>query len=253
MAGELEKLLSDAGLPQEQIEATLKAFDPKGLEATEKGILRQSDYSRRQDELARERQTLQDRWKAANDEYQRMQTDYQSTVAEKEEAARKLEEAEKKLKEAPQIDPAKFVSRDDVTKQFQDFAFNSAAYLADVLEIAGEHQDLFGKRVSAQELLQKSVEAKKTPREYWMETYKVQDARDERTKKAQEERDNAIRREEREKVIAEVSKPPAARDFDPSRSPFYIPKEEKSSPWDDSGPTEAETNLLKELTSIGRV
>ena len=252
MAGELEKLLRDAGIPQEQIDATVKAFDPAAITALEKGVMRQSDYSRAQDRLKAEREDLQAKWNTANTEYQRMVNDYESTAQERDEARKKLEEAEKKLKETPQIDPAKFLTPEQLNAKLQEVVTGSTAYFGDVFEIVDEHRNLYGNAVSARELMQKAAEAKKTPREYWEETYKVQEKRDEVAKKKQEERDEAIRKEGYEKAVTELSKPPSAREFDSSKSPFYTPKEETKSPWDDAGPTEAETNLLKELTQVGR-
>jgi hypothetical protein len=252
MAGELEKLLRDAGLPQEQIDSTLKAFDTTAIKAIEEGTMRKADYSRGQDQLRAKQAELQSNWEKANTEYVRMQTDWDATVAEKDAARAKLAEAEKKLNEQPKIDPEKFVSREQWQKEQQDLVNGSTAYFGDLLEIADEHRELFGKRISSAELIQKAAAAKQTPREFWESTYKVPEKRQEIAAKAEEDKLTVVRKEAYDKAVADLSKPPSARELEPSKQPFYTPQDQATSPWDSTGPSEAESTLLKELTSVGR-
>jgi hypothetical protein len=246
-AGDFKKLLVDAGLSAEEIAETEKAFNPKAIEAVEKGVMRQADYSRKQDELAAERRELEAKWERANAEYQRMFTESESTQAERDEAKAKLQEAERKLSSQPQIDPSKFMTPEQYLEKQREYAQGQTAYFGDILEIADEHRELFGKRISPMELIQKAQEAKKVPRQFWEETYQVTAKRDELAKSREEEKANAIRKEEREKVIAEFSRNPESRPLSSSKSPFYTPEGEGKSPWDDQGPSEAEQKFLGEL------
>lgn len=256
----IEQLLKDAGLSDDEIKSTVSAFDPKALEALNKGTMRQSDYSRSMDELRTQKQGLEserkellERWNKANDEYQSMLTDWQSSQAERDEAKKKLAEAEEKLKTAS-VDPSKLMEevQKQITGKLGEFAAGSTAYMGDILEIADEHRELFGKRISPSELMQKAAEAKKTPMDYWRETYKVDDRRKELADKADMERLEAVRKEAYDKALQDFNKPPGAGESKDSPTPFYESKKEGSSPWDDVGPSEAENQLLAEIGRVGR-
>lgn len=244
----LSELLKDAGLSDDEIVTTMSAFDAKAAKAIEDATLRQSDYSRNLDKL-------NGNWKTANDEYVRMQTELGATKAEKDEAARKLAEAEAKLASAPApIDPAQVLSPAVFQAEMAKLAAGQTAYLGEVMDIADEHQALFGKRISPNQLMKEATAAGKSPADYWNEKYQVEAKRTEVATAAQEARDTSIREEERKKVLAEYLNP-GSRPLRDSDQPFYVPQNggaEFKNPWDEIGPSAEETNLVSELAAAGR-
>lgn len=250
------ELLRDAGLTDDEIAATLGSFsaDPRVAKAFEQGTLRQSDYSRNMDALKVNQLKLETSWQSANAEYVRMQTSLQTTQAEKDEAARKLADAEAKLAAAPTIDPTKVMTPEMFQAEMQKFAAGQTAYLGEVSEIADEHQQLFGKRISQKALMQEALASGKSPMDYWNERYDVPKKREEVATAAQDARDSSIREEERKKVLAEMLTP-GSRPLRDSDRPFYEPQNsgaDYKNPWDETGPSEEEKNLVASLAEAGR-
>lgn len=250
------ELLRDAGLTDDEIAATLGSFsaDPRVAKAFEQGTLRQSDYSRNMDALKVKQSTLEANWQTANAEYVKMQTSLQTTQAEKDEAARKLAEAESKLAAAPTFDATKVVTPEAMQQQFQRYAAGQTAYLGEVMDITDEHQQLFGKRISPNQLMKEATAAGKSPVDYWNEKYDVPKKREEVATAAQDARDSSIREEERKKVLAEMLTP-GSRPLRDSDRPFYEPQNsgaDYKNPWDETGPSEEEKNLVASLAEAGR-
>jgi chromosome segregation ATPase len=244
---DLDKFLNDLGLSSEE---RAKVNDAFSIEKLRKGVesagMRQSTYARKEQELEAQRRTLQENWDKANAEYLAALADRDSTAAEKAELAQKLKDAEDKINKAPQMDPTKFVSREDHDRALREFAAGQTAYFGDTLEAVEQIRDLAGSKVSHKQLLQEALAAKKTPLEYAEEKYQLQAKRDERAKKADEERLEQVRKEEREKVISEMANP-ATRPLKPSQEPFYRPQEENKNPWDEESTPKHEADLLNEL------
>lgn len=260
MAGETWKeILKRAKVSEEkqkEIEAAISGIDGLITEV-ESGYMRQSDYSRKQDELKAERERIQENWNKANEEYLRMQTeleevrsDADSTKAEKAEAERKAKQAEEKLKSMPNIDPAKFLSVEDFEKKQREYAAAQTAYFGDVLDIVAEHESIFKTRINPKQLIQEASAAKKTPMDYWNEKYQVEAKKKEISEKAEAEKIAAAEKRGYEKHIAEQANP-ATRTLNPSRDPFYIPKDgdKEVAPWDDTTP-KFEQDLRDELVQV---
>ncbi len=258
MDAELAKILEGvSGLTPEQKTAAEAAFNIDALAKTVKdGFMRQSDYSRKQDELKKERERLEANWNTANEEFLAMQRELEetrasvgSTAAEKNEAARKLKEAEDKLTEAVknQIDPSKFLSKEDFEKQQQSVLAGQTAYFGDVLEVVAEHQALFGQKLSPKQFMQDCIAAKKTPMEFWQEKYNVASKREEIAKGAEEKKQQEWETKGYQKRIAEEANP-ATRQPRSSENPFYVKDApEGKQPWEESETPLAERKLLEEL------
>jgi len=257
----LEQILSDAGLSGDEKAKLEDAFNlsPTIKKHIEGGFLRQSDYSREMDKIRqKERETeaykakLEENWNKANEEYLRMQTEAGTTVAELEAAKNKLREVEDKLATVPQIDPSKFIAKEDMENQFRTFAAGQTAYFGDVLEIMDEHRELTGNKLNPKTLIREAMEAKKTPMEYWNEKYQVENLRSEKAKAADEARIAEIKEEARKEAMAMYANP-ASRPLRDSDKPFYerLGSDGKN-PWDDNGPSDAEKNLVAALQEVGR-
>lgn len=221
----------------------------------DKGYMRQEDFSKKSNELAERRAKLEENWETANAQYkellaenEQIRNDVDSTRAEKEEAARKLKEAEEKLKATPQIDPAKFLTNEDFEKKQRETAVAQTAYFSDVLDIAEDHQELFGKRLKPRELIKEAIAAGKTPVEYWEEKYKVPEKRAELAATEEKRKSDEAEKRGYEKRLAEEANP-NTRTFDSSKNPFYeTAKEGKSlQPWDEESSFDAEKDFVKEL------
>lgn len=245
----LEKLLDDSGLTGDERASALAAFSNDNLGKTLKAAtLRQSDYSRKMDELSA-------KWKVANDEYLKMQTDSAATIAERDEAKRKLEETEAKLATAqitPNIDTTKFLTTDQVEAREKKLAAGQMAWMGDVMEARDEYEALFGKKISQKEIMQKALAAGKSPLDYMEETYQMQAKRDEKSAADKVAHENSIREDERKKVTGEFLNP-ATRPLRDSDNPFWAPTGgEAKNPWDDTSPTQQETDLVAALANAGR-
>lgn len=256
MDKELIEILDAAGLTAEQRTAAEAAFSIDALSKTVKnGFKRQSDYNRDKDALRKERETLNAKWDEAQSEYTKMfdsytelTNDLTSTKAEKEAAAAKLAEAETKLAEAQknQLDPTKVLTTDQFAAEQARIQAGQTAYFGDVLEIIPEHLALFGTRLSAKQLIQDAIAAKKPPMEFWEEKYGVPAKREEIAKAAEEKKMTEAETRGYQKRIAEEANP-ATREARPSQNPFYVAEAQGKQPWDEDAPSAAETKLMNEL------
>lgn len=247
------KLLDELGISGDDRAKAEEAFSiPSLADGVRKGFMRQSDYSRKQDELKKKSDQLEANWKKANDEYLRMQTDLESTQAERDAAAAKLTDAEKKLSEAPQIDLTKVLTPDQFQEKMNTYAAGQTAYFSDVLEIIADHASLFpGEKLNPKQLIRESMEAKKTPADYWSEKYKVEEKRTELAAAAETKKQQEWEEKGYKKRLDEEANP-ATRTLSSSKNPFYTPEDEKVSPWDDPTPFKAEQDLLNEIQSVVR-
>lgn len=255
MADEWKQIFIDAGVSPEVMAEAEKAFSiPELQKAVSEGVMRKTTYARKVGEVnAKERELgelktrIESEWERANAEYLRMQTDVEATTAEKQAALDKAKELETKLAAATQIDPGKFVSREDFEKSQREYAAGQSAYFGDVLDIVAEHQSLFGARLSPKQLMQQCIEAKKTPMEFWEEKYNVSAKREEIAKANQEKQQQEWEKKGYEKRIAEEANP-ATRDLKPSTNPFYVSdSSEGKQPWDDDATPASETALVNAL------
>lgn len=240
----LADILRDAGMTDDQITNSLAAFDPAAMKAVDAATMRQSDYSRAQDDLRKKSDTLQQSWDAAQAEYVKMQQDVTSTKAERDEAAKKLKEAEDRLKTAPAFDADSF--RTEFEKKQRDMAAGSIAFNGDVADALDEYQTYYGKRLKAGEFMKEVITSGKSPSEYLEEKYKISEKRSEIAARERQEQDDKIRREEREKVLAEMTNP-ATRPLAASESPFILNQDDKAIWPEDNASSPAADKLLTEL------
>jgi len=256
MDKELQEILDAAGLSAEDRAKAEAAFSIEGLAKTVKaGTMRQADYSRKQDELAKRTQELNDAWEKANTEYVGVMDDYESTQKERDEAKKRADAAEAKAAEATKkaeeakVDTSKLLTQEQLDERLQKYAAGQTAYFGDTLEIIAEHHKLFGTSVNPKEIIQQSMEAKKTPMQYWEEKYNVSAKRKELADAAEKTKNEEAEKRGYQKRVEEEANP-ATRDLSPSKNPFFVPKSQDGKdvqPWDSEGPTQAESELLNEL------
>lgn len=256
MAGEWKKALEAIKDPAKKAELE-KALSEVGELADEldKGYMRQADYSRQTQELKTRKEQLEANWEKANQEYVAMQqevkdlaADKTATQAEKLAAEQKLKDAEEKLAKAGSVDTSKFMSKEDFDAERRKFAAGQTAYFGDVLEIADEHQELFGKRIKTKEFMQEAIASGKPPRAFWEEKYGVQAKRDEIAKAASEKLVSEAEKRGYDKRLAEEANP-NLRSPDASKNPFFEGTQDGKSlqPWDVPEASDAEKNFVKEL------
>jgi len=95
------------------------------------------------------------------------------------------------------IDTSKFLTREDLDKQFNGLKSMDALVQAQLYDIAAEHQDVFGKPLrGASELVKEALQTGKPVRQLWEEKNNVQAKRSELL-------EAQIRKDEREKADAE--------------------------------------------------
>lgn len=96
------------------------------------------------------------------------------------------------------IDTSKFLTREDLDKQFNGLKSMDAMVQAQLYDISADHQDLFGKPLrGASELVKEALQTGKPLKSLWEEKHGVQAKRDELLRAT-------IRQEEHEKVEAEL-------------------------------------------------
>jgi hypothetical protein len=118
------------------------------------------------------------------------------------------------------FDTSKFLTKDDLDKQFNGLKSMDALVQAQLYDIAAEHQDVFGKPLrGASELVKEALASGKPVRQLWEEKNNVQAKRDEL-------REAQIRKDEREKADAEWRAKHSEQSVDGQRpySPLNMPK-----------------------------
>jgi len=124
---------------------------------------------------------------------------------------------------APEFDPSKFVDREAYMKTVQNIPYN----LTMLQDISDEHRELFGKSIpgGTSKLFQEYDNARAKEhyqgsfRDFWEKKYKVQDKRDAIEADTRKKNEDAIRLEERNKVLSELGNP-MTRPLSTSHSPF---------------------------------
>jgi len=103
-------------------------------------------------------------------------------------------------------DPPAIDSRYVTTESILNMADNVGDNLAHMQDAVLEHMQLFpGQRLNVAALRKEAVANRKGFYEYWEQKYKVPDAREAQSKAAREAHEATIRKEEREKVTAELA------------------------------------------------
>lgn len=143
------------------------------------------------------------------------------------------------------FDPKKFglVTREEL----MEVAKMESKAIADAQAIAGSHQSLFGAPLENwDELRQASQESKRSMRQIWEEKYNVAAKRTEIEAKKKADYEAQIRKDEREKLMAEQLNP-AARPGVASSSPFFRKAESgpngPKQPWD--SPQDSNARVLR--------
>jgi hypothetical protein len=135
---------------------------------------------------------------------------------------------------APAFDPNKYFTREDITSMVRQ----EAAAIAIASTIVDEHRRLFpDKPLDMESLLTRAQERKIPLKQMWMDEFKVPEARAAVAQKAQDDRDNRIRKEAEDKVRAELASQygnPETRPLAPSHSPFTSRKDtgRDKQPWE---------------------
>jgi len=102
----------------------------------------------------------------------------------------------------PGFDPNKYLTRDEILS----IAAQEGEAIAIAQDIAFEHHQLFpDKPLNFRELRKEAVAAKKPVEQLWMERYGVPAAREARAAAATKANEDRIRKEERDKVTAELA------------------------------------------------
>jgi len=135
---------------------------------------------------------------------------------------------------AADFDPNRYFTRDEIVS----IAEREGDAIAVAQDIAYEHRQLFpDKPLNFRELRKEAVAARKPVEQHWQEKYGVPAAREARSKADREAHEAAIRKEEREKVTAELASQYANPNTVPagtSNSPFVArPKAGRDkAPWE---------------------
>jgi hypothetical protein len=134
----------------------------------------------------------------------------------------------------PSLDASKYYTREEINA----IARSEGQAIAVTASILNEHARLFPDRpLDFESLYSRAVERKIPVKQLWMDEFKVQEARDSAAKRIQDERDNKIRKEEADRVRAEMASQygnPETRPLQPSSSPFTFRKEtgRDKQPWE---------------------
>lgn len=240
------------GLTDEQKKMATDLFGIESLTT----LIEETSMHRANEAFAATKAEMQANWDRANTEYISMQekvANHDATAAELTKAKADLAAATERLKTAnPNIDIEKMTK--DITEVVRNEArtleMGRGAIELDALECADEHRQLFGSNLSVRQLVQDALAAKKSPKEYWEEHYKVTDKRNEVTKAAHDkEIADAVESGYKKRIAEEAN--PSTRPLTASRDPFWVPKEtgkqDAINPWDEGAPPVEETTLMNEL------
>lgn len=151
-------------------------------------------------------------------------------------------------------EPSKYYTRDEA---FADAA-GHALLLAKFNDLVTEYQDLTGKRpAGATAMMEKAVEALKAGKpqkfdELFDQTYGMADLRQKASEKANQEREEAIRRDERQKVMSEqlVNQTHGANAMNGSQSPALRFAEKRAAAGEQTGPTAQQQRAARIATLL---
>jgi len=234
MAFDLKQWADGLKLTPDQRAVIDAAFaTPENLRYVGDGVLQKADYSRSMNELKEQETAIAEKeaamlahqeeltnWKTGAD------TTLQTAVTERDQLQQRLRElsgaapvkpAEPAKNEPPPID-TRYVKAEDFTKAVSD-VMQFPLVTAELIDLNAEHQELFGKGLrDTKKLVESAIKEKRSIRDQWANQYKVEERRAEVAKKAHDDEINAVRLEERTKVLSEHSLP-AVR---PSDRPLLV-------------------------------
>lgn len=192
------------------------------------GVLRQSDYSRRMNEVQAAQKKAEEIVKQ-NDAWRKeaqAKVDAATSALDNERTTRS--QYEKKLKAISEeygieVAELKAAAKEDTTpvpagkkaisyEEFSQTTTDSLRVQALLVNLANEHQALFGKTLDVSEIVDKSLETGKPVRAVWEEMHSVSAKKQELQDKDRTAWEERIRREEREKVLSERTLPGARTD-----------------------------------------
>lgn len=161
----------------------------------------------------------------------------------------------------PPAAPAGFDPKNYMTLDMMKELSKGAGYgLADMQDIVDEHRQLFPKNPLRMANLYKEAEqAGKDVHSYWLEKYKVSDARAAQSAKSQQDHDDVIRKEATDKLRAEYAEQgnPALRTPSSSRSVFATRQADGSAvgkqPWERDGDSKEKRHLQRSDEAIKHV
>lgn len=136
--------------------------------------------------------------------------------------------------EENKIDTSKFVTLENISGALNEAGGN----LARMQDMVLEHMQLFpGQRLNVTKLREEAIAAKKSIYDFWEQKYKVSDARAAAEAAATKAREDAIRKEERDKVVAEYADRAANPNLAPgsSSSNVFVPRAaagREKAPWE---------------------
>ncbi len=207
---------------------------PDNLKYVKDGVLQKADYSRSMNELQEQETAIAEKEAAMLAHQEELTTwragaeqTLQTAVTERNQLQQRLRELSgtapvkpadaTKTNEPPPID-TRYVKAEDFTKAVSD-VMQFPLVSAELIDLNAEHQELFGKRLpNTKKLVEDAIKEKRSIRDQWANQYKVEDRRTEVAKKAHDDEINAVRLEERTKVLSEHSLP-AVR---PSDRPLLV-------------------------------
>jgi chromosome segregation ATPase len=255
-----------------------KVTDPAKRKALEDALKEQTEFisvleatateleteKSKRTEWEADKKKIEENWRVANDEYSTIVNDLDATQKQRDEAQKKIKDAEaaklaaeQRLAEAiknkpAEVDTSKFLTQEQLDEKMRQHAGAQTAYFGETLDTVAEVERITGKRISPNQLIKDSIAAKKTPREYAEETYKLAELRTDAEKKATEKRDRENEDKGYQKALAEMRNP-ALRTLEDSSDPFYVPKTDKGpvQPWEqpEGYVPEDEQKFLQELTT----
>jgi hypothetical protein len=238
-------LVKDVTVPEDQRKAleTVLAQDVVAARVRD-SVLRQSEFSRQMDALTAERKHIEEelkkaettyngryaglaKWKSDSEaELQRLEAAAQAEKARADAATAALEKAAREYdfkptevgfdtKAAPatngrtDIDPKQFLTRKEWEEETARLGQAIGNFSPELLDIQESHRQLFpDKPLSMKALVDAARKEGRTVQEVWSERFKVGERMQELQQQAVQKHDDAIREDERKKVLTEVATGP---------------------------------------------
>lgn len=148
----------------------------------------------------------------------RLDTYVQSGVIDESEVADLVAAGPAPKKEDPPRDPntGQYLTREDFVKE----AVSYVKLPAQINDLAAKHYALFGKMPdNLAEIVDEAMSSKRTVADVWKEKYKVSEREQELASQKEKEHEEQIRRDERQKVVSEMSNPTNPRPVGGFNSP----------------------------------
>jgi hypothetical protein len=214
-----------ATLPEAE-QGQFKDMSETALEKLGAGVLRQSDYTKKTTELKTKRDELEAWQVDANKKYTTMREEnvnlqgkVSTTEAKLAAIARdyNIDLAELKMQQEATgesaTEAAQSVQRqggqavegnDDYRKYTEQMTENMTALSLEAADLVADHQEIFGTRIKAFDLVKEAMQAGKPVREYWNEKYDVEAKQEELATAKQQEWEENLRKEVREETRREL-------------------------------------------------